>query len=680
VDSQQLPRIAIYVRVSSEEQAVEGFSLDTQREACLAKLDEIYGQNLYEYQVFAEEGVSGRLGLYDPQKPKRPYRPRLTQLKDELDQRHFDAVCVYGLDRLSRSYSLLPRLIEDVFGDGEVELISVREVGIDLTTPTGRAIAQLLNTSNALICDIGGQICKDAQLRRRREGYPMRKAFGWQWKPERDPNGRQGIEPHPQRADVVKDIINQFLAGSGTRTIVKRLLARGIKTAKGTDSWHRKLVTDILRQPLHYGLIRISEDEYVHGAHYDQRFFDPDVLERVKKMLKDRTAEGPDRGANHPEYLLSGVIFCGHCGDRMRGRRGQGRHRFYQCNGKTFMQTPQCQRNNVRADWVENEVLEHVRALLDDPDVLKQARREAKNMGQQQRKDLLRKNEQLEADLAKQNHRFIRWAEQLADGVITPVDYEVFRAELEKRKLALETELQTVEEELDAQTADDIDWDGLEAALTNMELLWESMSASERRELIQDIVERVDVSHTEDGGSELRIALRAGGVVDATLPPLRMKPLTWRQMAAFWLIGQGMTRKDAARQLGIGVNHFNNLLGHGRLSLGADTVDEAVEMAQPLIKPYLKWLELEGREQRSDGNGQQWPTLTPQEQQVLGGLADGLNGPQIAENLTKSPNTVYVQLHAIRDKLGAANNKQVLRFAREAGLLPGPAGELRGTH
>ena len=134
-----------------------------------------------------------------------------------------------------------------------------------------------------------------------------------------------------------------------------------------------------------------------------------------------------------------------------------------------------------------------------------------------------------------------------------------------------------------------------------------------------------------------------------------------------------MTRKDAARQLGIGVKHFNNLLGHGRLCLGADTVDEAVEMAQPLIKPYLKWLELEGREKRSKGKRHQWPRLTPEEQQVLDGLADGLNGPQIAEKLTKSPNTVYVQLHAIRDKLGAANNKQLLRFARETGLLPGPA-------
>jgi len=344
------------------------------------------------------------------------------------------------------------------------------------------------------------------------------------------------------------------------------------------------------------------------------------------------------------------------------------------------MQTPQCQRNNVRADWVENEVLEHVRGLLDDPDVLKQARHEAKNIGQQQRKDLLSRKDQIENELAREKTRFIRWAEQLADGVITPVDYEVFRAELEKRKLTLETELQTVEEELEAQTADDIDWDGLEAALTNVELLWESMSAPERRELIQDIVERVDVSHTEDGASELRIALRAGGVVDATLPPLRMNPLTWRQMAAFWLMGQGMTRKAAARQLGIGVNHFNNVLRHGRLCLGADSVDEAVEMAQPLIEPYLKWLELEGREQRSEGNGQQWPTLTPEEQQVLDGLAEGLNGPQIAEKLTKSPNTVYVQLHAIRDKLGAANNKQLLKFAREAGLLPGPAGELRRTH
>ena len=172
----KLPRIAIYVRVSTDEQAREGFSLQDQELQCRQRLDEIYGKNLYEAVLFPDDGFSGRLGLYDPAKPSKAHRPALSRLKQALDAGELDAVCIHRLDRLSRSYSLLPQLIEEVFGNGDIALISVREFGMDVTTPTGRAIAQLLNTSNALYAEIGGQNVRDASLLRRRSGYPIKVA------------------------------------------------------------------------------------------------------------------------------------------------------------------------------------------------------------------------------------------------------------------------------------------------------------------------------------------------------------------------------------------------------------------------------------------------------------------------------------------------------------------------
>ena len=44
----EIPKVAVYTRVSSEEQVEEGFSLGTQHEACLARLEDIYGPNLYQ--------------------------------------------------------------------------------------------------------------------------------------------------------------------------------------------------------------------------------------------------------------------------------------------------------------------------------------------------------------------------------------------------------------------------------------------------------------------------------------------------------------------------------------------------------------------------------------------------------------------------------------------------------
>jgi DNA-binding NarL/FixJ family response regulator len=106
--------------------------------------------------------------------------------------------------------------------------------------------------------------------------------------------------------------------------------------------------------------------------------------------------------------------------------------------------------------------------------------------------------------------------------------------------------------------------------------------------------------------------------------------------------------------------------------LGAETVEQAVEMAREIIAPYVKWLDLEGRAQRKAGNGGQWPRLTTEETRVLQALSEGLKGPQIAERLGTTDSTVYVHLHHMREKLGAGNNRQLLEFVREAGLLSVP--------
>ena len=83
----------------------------------------------------------------------------------------------------------------------------------------------------------------------------------------------------------------------------------------------------------------------------------------------------------------------------------------------------------------------------------------------------------------------------------------------------------------------------------------------------------------------------------------------------------------------------------------------------------MKWLDLEGREQRRNGQGEQWPKVTPEEAKVLAALAEGLKGPEIARRLDIKPSTVYVHLHNMREKVGAGTNAQLLAFAEEAGLL-----------
>jgi DNA-binding CsgD family transcriptional regulator len=562
-------------------------------------------------------------------------------------------------------------LIEEVFGDGSIELILVRETGIDLTTPYGRGIAQLLNTSNAIICDIGSQIVRDASRRRRKAGYPVKPAFGWRWKENKDANNRRGIEPHPEQAEIVKLIINRFLGGKGTRAIGQELVQLGVKTATGSHRWFRNTVDGIVRQPLHYGRIRLGDDEYVQGAHFEQRFFDPDVLEEVERQFSYRSGQRAFY-ERRPEYLLGGALFCGHCGTRARGRCGQGRFRVYACQAEPFAKQTECPRNTCRADHVEGEVLDLIRGIIASPEVAKSARQEAMTLIRGERKSLIADIAQLETELQRMDVRFLRWSQLLADEVLEPEEYRRYQNELAGQRAEMERKLAEARDGMDGAQDNEAEWARVERALADLPALWEEMTPEERRELMLVVVERVDMRREEDGGTELTVKLRMQDPVTRRIPAPSSGKLTRRQKAVLWHLGQGLTRLDASRRLGISPRSVTSLLSQAHRRLGVDTVDEAVSIARDTLQDEVKWLDLDGRSNRSKRPATGWPQLTPEESEVLSALADGLRGTGIGVARRKAPSTVYVHLHNMRAKFGAANNRQLLQFAREAGLLPGP--------
>ena len=97
-----MKRVAIYVRVSTQEQATEGYSIQEQKER-LRKYCEAHDWILVEEYV--DPGFSGT----------NTNRPALQKLLRDIPFGGFDTVLVYKLDRLSRSQKDTMQLIEDVY-------------------------------------------------------------------------------------------------------------------------------------------------------------------------------------------------------------------------------------------------------------------------------------------------------------------------------------------------------------------------------------------------------------------------------------------------------------------------------------------------------------------------------------------------------------------------------------
>lgn len=125
-------RAVAYVRVSTEQQASEGNSLDAQKEK-LGLYAELHNLELVAIEVDA--GVSA----------STLERPALRRALDRLERFECEALVVVKLDRLTRSVRDLCALVETYFSSGQATLMSVGE-SVDTSTASGRLVLNILMT------------------------------------------------------------------------------------------------------------------------------------------------------------------------------------------------------------------------------------------------------------------------------------------------------------------------------------------------------------------------------------------------------------------------------------------------------------------------------------------------------------------------------------------------------
>lgn len=123
-------RVAIYIRVSSLDQAKEGYSLAAQERAlrkyCLDK-------NYSVYSLYADEGISGKDMIH---------RPAIQKLMKDAEEKKFDIVLFWALSRFTRSVSDLYQTVSKLTQLG-IGLVSYTE-SFDTSTPFGRAAIGIL--------------------------------------------------------------------------------------------------------------------------------------------------------------------------------------------------------------------------------------------------------------------------------------------------------------------------------------------------------------------------------------------------------------------------------------------------------------------------------------------------------------------------------------------------------
>ena len=317
-------RVGIYIRVSTDEQAKEGFSIEAQRRILNAWAVVKGADDVVEY---VDDGYSA----------KNLRRPAVQRLISACRNRELDVVLVWKLDRLTRDLRDLLMLMEDVFRKYGVEFVSSTE-SIDTSTPTGRlmlnvlgAFAQNERETNALrVKTVMMEISKGCK---HLGGVPP---YGYTV----DADGYYQIIP--EEAEVVRTIFRMKGAGESYGRIVSVLDASGIKSRSG-NSFTKNTLYDMLRNEKYTGVYiynRAAEADQ-DGRRNNRASKPDDQITRVEggipaiithdewKKVRSMSKEGKALGGKNTAkniYILSGFVYCGVCGSKMSIKNG-GRNR-----------------------------------------------------------------------------------------------------------------------------------------------------------------------------------------------------------------------------------------------------------------------------------------------------------------------------------------------------------------
>lgn len=357
---QTINKVAIYVRVSTTNQAEEGYSIDEQKDK-LKSYCQIKDWNVYK--VYTDGGFSG----------SNTERPALEKLIKDAKNKKFDTVLVYKLDRLSRSQKDTLYLIEEVFIKNGIEFLSLQE-NFDTSTPFGKAMIGLLAVFAQLEREQIKERMQLGKLGRAKSGKSMmwsRTSYGYDYHRE---TGAMTI--NELEAIAIRDIFESYLNGMSVTKIRDMLNDKYPKT----PNWHYRIVRGILANPVYCGYNQYKGHVFL-GNH--EPIITEEAFNKTQEELKIRQQTALERFNPRPfraKYMLSGIAQCGYCGaplsitlgmirkDGTRNIRYQCKNRFPRATkGVTvYNDNKKCDSGFYEKSDIEQYVIEQICKLQHD--------------------------------------------------------------------------------------------------------------------------------------------------------------------------------------------------------------------------------------------------------------------------------------------------------------------------
>ena len=461
----------IYIRVSTEEQAREGFSINAQKDK-LTKYAEVHDWDIYDFYI--DDGISGK-NIVD--------RPEITRLINDVKTKKIENVLVYKLDRLTRSLLNLMELI-NLFEKYDCSVNSHTEK-LDTSNAVGRMFVKILGTFAEF----------------ERENLAERVSFGYEQKTKEgnytNTNGVYGydyivgegiLKVNEIERVVVNRIYDEYIKGTSMLGICKIMNDENVQTKRG-GKWSQSTIRSILTNPLYIGRVRYGVNKKIRHRAFEtdgvdvEPIVDEEKFELVGETMKKRGQFKSKKYPSENTYYYR-VMKCGACDGSMHARQQKKNgvtYITYACNNRL---NGTCTEPGFSHSKIEDAfvgLLKKIKNFMPDESIILS----------EVKKD---ENKKLASNIEKEIEKLYNKKDEVRDqfikGSIEFDEYRLVLEKLEEKRNLLNEELGKYKEEdkKDKYTIEDI-----KKEMTNVKKNWIKLTNLERRTFLEQFVKYIVV-------------------------------------------------------------------------------------------------------------------------------------------------------------------------------------------
>lgn len=307
---EKIKSAGIYIRVSTFDQAREGFSLREQEE----RLKEFCKFKRYNiYKVYQDAGISA----------KNDKRPAYQEMIEDVKKGNINVIVALKLDRLTRSVYDIEKLMKFV-NDYECDIDCMADES-NTTTSNGRMVMRIMTSVSQNEIEKCSERTKFGMAGAIKNGHiPNRTGLGFKRKNKK-------LVPDPLTKDIIVRIFDLYLEGKSHQAIAN---IYNKEKVLGKTNWYDSTIQKILSNELYKG-------DYVNGKRTKHPTYYENVIEPIVSKEKWESCQYQKlRNARHYErtatYLFTNKLKCSKCGNFLGGhattKTNGKKYYYYKCN------------------------------------------------------------------------------------------------------------------------------------------------------------------------------------------------------------------------------------------------------------------------------------------------------------------------------------------------------------